>query len=101
MSDRTLALLAQFPWLPAMILAAAVVASTRTLRYRLAWAAACFVGVGAFWMQLETRRCGFIPIAVNLLGPGHAPGLLKATIPIGAIVALTLAWRSRTAPGGS
>ena len=101
MSDQTLALLAQFPWLPAMTLAAVVVVSTRALPYRLAWAAACFVGVGAFWMQLETRRWGFIPIAINLLGPGHAPGLLKATIPIGAIIALTLVWRARTKRAGS
>jgi len=101
MSDRTLALLAQFPWLPAMIVVAAVVASTRALPYRLAWAAACFVGVGAFWMDLESGRWGFVPIAVNLLGPGHAPGLLKATIPIGVIVALAMALRARTRRAGS
>lgn len=92
---------AQFPWTLAMLLAAAVVASSRALPYRLAWAAACFVGVGAFWMDLGSGRWGFVPMAVNLLGPGHTAGLLKATIPIGAIVALTLAWRSRTKPGGS
>lgn len=101
MNPQILALLAQFPWTLAMLLAAAVVASTRALRYRLAWAAACFVGVCAFWMDLASGRWGFVPIAINLLGPGHAPGLLKATIPIGAIVALTMAWRARTKPAGS
>ena len=48
----------------------------------------CFVGVGAFWMRAADGAWGFMPAAINLLGPGQQAGYFKATIPIGALASM-------------
>ena len=61
---------------------------TPNLKWRIAWAVLCFFGVGAFWMRASTGEWGFVPAAINLLGPGVQPGFYKATLPLGAIAAM-------------
>jgi len=90
--SNTLGLAAALAWPIPMIAALFLVARDRTLKFRVVWAVVCFVGIGAFWMQRGTGQWGFIPLAFNLLGPGSQPGFYKATIPVGAIVVLTLLW---------
>lgn len=106
--SHTLAVIAALTWPLPMIAALIVVARDRTLKHRVLWAVVSFVGVGAFWMQVSTGRWGFVPLAVNLLGPGSQPDFLKATIPAGAVAVLTLQAlrarkrrRLRTAPADS
>jgi hypothetical protein len=65
-----------------------LVIRTPGLKWRIAWAVLCFVGVGAFWMQASTGEWGFLPAAINLLGPGQQPGFYKATVPVGALVSI-------------
>ena len=91
---QTLGLVAALAWPLPMVVAAFLVARDRTLKLRVLWVLLCFVGVGAFWMQQGTGQWGFIPLAINLLGPGSQAGFYKATIPMGAVavlVALALA----------
>jgi hypothetical protein len=85
---QTLGLIAALAWPLPMIVALFLVARDRTLKFRILWALMCFVGVGAFWMQQGTGRWGFIPAAINVLGPGSQPGFYKATIPMGALAVL-------------
>jgi hypothetical protein len=87
---QMLGLAAALAWPIPMIVALFLVARDRTLKYRILWAVVCFVGIGAFWMQQATGRWGFVPVAINLLGPGSQPGFYKATVPAGAIAVLTL-----------
>ncbi len=95
---QTLGLVAALAWPIPMIAALFLVARDRTLKFRVLWAVICFFSVGAFWMQQSTGKWGFIPLAVNLLGPGSQPGFYKATIPAGAIAVLILLWlRARKA----
>lgn len=89
---NTLGLAAALAWPIPMVAALFLVARDRTLKHRILWALACFVGVGAFWMQQSTGRWGFVPLAINLLGPGSQPGFYKATIPAGSIAVLILLW---------
>jgi hypothetical protein len=65
-----------------------VVLRTPALKWRVAWAVLCFVGVGAFWMRASDGMWGFVPMAINLLGPGQQVGFYKATAPLGAIAAM-------------
>jgi hypothetical protein len=65
-----------------------LVIRTPGLKWRIAWAVLCFVGIGAFWMQASTGEWGFMPAAINLLGPGQQPGFYKATIPVGALASI-------------
>lgn len=88
--SNTLGLAAALAWPLPMIVALFLVARDRTLKFRILWAVICFVGIGAFWMQQSTGKWGFIPVAINLLGPGSQPGFYKATIPAGAIAVLIL-----------
>ncbi|WP_165190652.1 hypothetical protein [Caulobacter soli] len=67
-----------------------LVLRTQGLKWRIAWAVLCFVGIGAFWMRASTGEWGFVPGAINLLGPGQQPGFYKATFPIGAIAAMVV-----------
>ena len=95
--SNTLGLAAALLWPIPMIGALFLVARDRTLKFRILWAVISFVGIGAFWMQASTGRWGFIPVAINLLGPGSQAGFYKATFPAGAIVVLTMLWlRART-----
>jgi hypothetical protein len=88
--SNALGLAAALAWPIPMIVALFLVARDRTLKFRILWAVLCFVGVGAFWMHVSTGRWGFIPMAINLLGPGSQAGLYKATIPAGAIAVLIM-----------
>lgn len=88
--NQTLGLVAALTWPLPMVVAAFLVARDRTLKFRIVWALMCFVGVGAFWMQQGTDRWGFIPLAINVLGPGSQAGFYKATIPLGAIGVLVM-----------
>ena len=101
MTPQTLGHLAALTWPIPMIVALILVAATRALRFRVPWCVVSLVGVGAFWMEVDSGRWGFIPLAINLLGPGHAPGFHKAVIPLGAVVAIVAALRARTARAGS
>jgi hypothetical protein len=65
-----------------------LVIRTPGLKWRIAWAVLCFVGIGAFWMRASTGEWGFVPAAINLLGPGQQPGFYKATIPVGALASI-------------
>jgi hypothetical protein len=65
-----------------------LVIRTPGLKWRIAWAVLCFIGVGAFWMRASTGEWGFMPAAINLLGPGQQPGFYKATIPVGALASI-------------
>ena len=65
-----------------------LVIRTPGLKWRIAWAVLCFVGIGAFWMRASTGEWGFMPAAINLLGPGQQPGFYKATIPVGALASI-------------
>jgi hypothetical protein len=65
-----------------------VVLRTPALKWRIAWAVLCFIGVGAFWMRASDGLWGFVPAAFNILGPGQQAGYFKATAPLGAIAAM-------------
>ena len=65
-----------------------LVLRTEGLKWRIAWAVLCFVGVGAFWMRASDGLWGFVPAAINILGPGQQAGFFKATVPLGAIIAM-------------
>ena len=71
-----------------MFVALFLVIRTPGLKWRIAWAVLCFVGVGAFWMRAADGAWGFMPAAINLLGPGQQAGYFKATIPIGALASM-------------
>ena len=101
MTPQILGHLAALAWPIPMVTALILVAATPTLRFRLLWCLVGLVGVGAFWMEISTGRWGFIPLAVNLLGPGLASGFHRAVIPLGAVVAIMAALRARTRPAGS
>ena len=87
---QTLGLVAALAWPLPMIVALFLVARDRTLKFRIVWALMCFIGVGAFWMEQSTGQWGFIPLAINVLGPNSQPGFYKAVIPAGAIGVLVL-----------
>ena len=89
---NTLGLAAALLWPLPMILALLLTVRERGLRFRVMWALMCFVGVGAFWMEGSTGKWGFIPLAINILGPGFQAGFYKATIPAGAFVVMALLW---------
>jgi len=101
MTPQTLGHLAALAWPIPMVVALILVAATKALRFRVLWCLVSLVGVGAFWMQIDTGRWGFIPFAINLLGPGHMAGFHKAVIPLGAVIAIVAALRARTARAGS
>jgi hypothetical protein len=85
-----LGLAAALAWPIPMIVALFLTVRDRTLKFRILWAVVCFVGIGAFWMEQATGRWGFVPAAINLLGPGFQPGFYKATFPAGAVAVLVL-----------
>jgi hypothetical protein len=71
-----------------MFVALFLVIRTPNLKWRIAWAVLCFVGIGAFWMRAADGAWGFVPAAINVLGPGQQPGYFKATVPVGALVSM-------------
>ena len=94
MTPQALAHIAALAWPIPMVAALILVAATRALRFRVLWCVVSLVGVGAFWMEIDSGRWGFIPLAINLRGPGHAPGFHKAVIPLGAMIAIVAALRA-------
>ncbi|PVM90901.1 hypothetical protein [Caulobacter endophyticus] len=93
--NETLALVAALAWPLPMIVALYFVARTRTLKLRVIWAVLCFVGVGVLWMHTATGKWGLAPFAVNILGPGQQPGVLKSTFPAGAVLSLIAVYFAR------
>lgn len=71
-----------------MFVALFLVIRTPGLKWRIAWAVLCFVGVGAFSMRAADGAWNFVPAAINLLGPGQQAGYFKATFPLGAIASM-------------
>ncbi|TCS18102.1 hypothetical protein [Caulobacter sp. BK020] len=65
-----------------------LVLRTPGLKWRIAWAVLCFVGVGAFWMRASDGAWGFVPAAINILGTGQQAGFYKASFPLGALVSM-------------
>ena len=65
-----------------------VVLRAEGLKWRVAWAALCFVGIGAFWMRASSGQWGFMPAAINILGTGQQAGFYKASIPLGALLSM-------------
>ena len=101
---QTLGLLAALAWPLVMIIGLFLVIRTPSLKYRVLWAVLCFVGAGAFWMQKDSGQWGFLPATINVLGPGSAAGFYKATVPVGALIAIGVCLavrRVRTARAGS
>ena len=101
---QTLGLLAALAWPLVMIIGLFLVIRTPGLMYRVLWAVLCFVGAGAFWMQKDSGQWGFLPATINVLGPGSAAGFYKATVPVGALIAIGVCLavrRVRTARAGS
>lgn len=95
MTPQFLGLLASLVWPIPMIVALFMVIRAKGLKYRVVWAIASFVGVGAFWMEDATGKWGFILEAVNILGPGRTPGFFKACIPVGAFAVIALVLKVR------
>jgi hypothetical protein len=65
-----------------------LVLRTPNLKWRVAWAVLCFIGIGTFWMQASTGAWGFVPASINILGTGQQAGFYKASIPMGALVSM-------------
>lgn len=93
--NETLALAAALAWPLPMIVALYFVARTKALKLRLIWAVLCFVGVGVLWMHTASGKWGVVPLAVNVLGPGQQPGVLKSTFPAGAVLSLIAVYFAR------
>lgn len=101
---QALGLLAALTWPLVMIIGLFLVIRTPGLKYRVLWAVLCFVGAGAFWMHQDSGQWGFLPATINVLGPGSAAGFYKATVPVGALIAIGVCLavrRVRTARAGS
>jgi hypothetical protein len=66
-----------------------VVLRTPALKWRIAWAVLCFIGVGAFWMRASDG-----PVGLRAGGVQHPwaqasrRATSKATAPLGAIAAM-------------
>lgn len=71
-----------------MFVALFLVLRTEGLKWRIAWAVLCFIGVGAFWMRASDGMWGFVPNAINILGTGQQVGFYKASIPLGALASM-------------
>jgi len=85
---QTLGLLATLTSPLVMFIGLFMVLRTEGLKYRLAWAVLCFVGIGAFWMRASDGQWGFVPAAINILGTGQQAGFYKASIPMGALASM-------------
>ncbi len=85
---QTLGLIAALTSPLVMFVALFLVLRTEGLKWRIAWAVLCFVGVGAFWMRASDGLWGFVPAAINILGTGQKPGFYNASIPLGALVSM-------------
>ncbi len=85
---QTLGLLATLTSPLVMFVGLFLVLRTEGLKWRIAWAVLCFVGVGAFWMRAADGHWGFVPAAINILGTGQQAGFYKASIPLGALVSM-------------
>lgn len=88
MSPQILGLLAALLCPLVMFVGLFLVLRTPGLKWRIAWAVLCFIGVGAFWMRTADGAWGFVPAAINILGPTQRAGYFQATLPLGAIAAM-------------
>lgn len=88
MSPQTLGLLAALISPLVMFVGLFLVLRTPGLKWRIAWAVLCFIGVGAFWMRASDGVWGFVPAAINILGTGQQAGFYKASFPVGALVSM-------------
>jgi len=85
---QTLGLLAALTSPLVMFFGLFMVLRTEGLKYRIAWAVLCFVGIGAFWMRASDGMWGFVPDAINILGTDLKAGYYKASIPMGTLVSM-------------
>ena len=85
---QTLGLLAALTSPLVMFVGLFLVLRTPGLKWRIAWAVLCFIGVGAFWMRAPDGLWGFVPAAINILGTGQQAGFYKASLPVGALVSI-------------
>jgi len=85
---QTLGLLAALTSPLVMFVGLFVVLRTEGLKWRLAWAVLCFIGVGAFSMRASDGLWDFAPAAINILGTNQQAGFYKASIPLGALAAM-------------
>ena len=85
---QTLGLLAALTSPLVMFVGLFLVLRTPGLKWRIAWAVLCFIGVGAFWMRASDGLWGFVPAAINILGTGQQAGFYKASLPVGALVSI-------------
>jgi hypothetical protein len=88
MSPQTLGLLAALTSPLVMFVGLFLVLRTPGLKWRIAWAVLCFVGVGAFSMRASDGLWNFAPTAINILGTGQQAGFYKASIPLGALASI-------------
>jgi hypothetical protein len=88
MSPQTLGLLAALTSPLVMFVGLFLVLRTPGLKWRIAWAVLCFVGIGVFWMRASDGQWGFLPTAINILGTGQQAGYYKASPPLGALVSI-------------
>ncbi len=88
MSPQTLGLLAALISPLVMFVGLFLVLRTPGLKWRIAWAVLCFVGVGAFWMRASDGAWSFVPAAINILGTGQRAGFYQASFPVGALVSM-------------
>jgi hypothetical protein len=85
---QTLGLLAALTSPLVMFVGLFLVLRTPGLKWRIAWAVLCFVGIGAFWMRASDGAWGFVPAAINILGTGQQAGFYKASMPLGALASM-------------
>ena len=85
---QTLGLLAALTSPLVMFVGLFLVLRTPGLKWRIAWAVLCFIGVGVFWMRASDGTWDFIPTAINILGTSQQAGYYKASIPVGALVSI-------------
>lgn len=85
---QTLGLLAALISPLVMFVGLFLVLRTPGLKWRIAWAVLCFIGIGAFWMRASDGMWSFVPAAINILGVGQQAGYYKASIPLGALASI-------------
>ena len=85
---QTLGLLATLTSPLVMFLGLFLVLRTEGLKYRIAWAVLCFVGIGAFSMRASDGAWDFAPAAIGILGTDLKAGYYKASIPLGALASM-------------
>ena len=65
-----------------------LVLRTPALKWRIAWAVLCFIGIGMFSMRASDGAWDFVPATISILGTSQQAGFYKASIPLGALVSM-------------